>query len=128
MRTQRDQKDNQVAVQRDLHDGIWSLLKSHQKASLDPDKCKDRRGLGSYCSLVTTGKSAKPVRIVTYYRPNDESRHKTPRKGRQTVCTQHLREFKWQNMPKKDPRLEADRCLVKDPEKWKAEGEEIILL
>ena len=85
-----------------------------KKLSLDPDMCKDRRGLGSYCSLVTTGKSAKPVRIVTYYRPNDESRHRVPKKGRQTVFTQHIREFKWQGILKKDPHLEADRCLVDD--------------
>ena len=37
----------------------------------DPDKCIDRRGLGSYCSLVTKGESGKTVRIVTYHRPND---------------------------------------------------------
>lgn len=36
----------------------------------------------SYCSLVTTGESAKPMRIVTYYRPNDESRHIAPKRGR----------------------------------------------
>ena len=28
----------------------------------------------------------------------------------------------------KDPRLEADRCLVEDLNKWKANGEELILL
>ena len=60
----------------------FGVFSSHvEKPSLDPDKGVDRRGLGSYCSLVTTGKTAKPVRIVTYYRPNDESRHRTPKKG-----------------------------------------------
>ena len=60
----------------------FGVFSSHvEKPSLDPDKGVDRRGLGSYCSLVTTGKTAKPVRIVTYYRPNDESRHKAPKKG-----------------------------------------------
>ena len=64
----------------------FGVFSSHIKnVSLNPDKCKDRRGLGSYCSLVTTGNSAKPVRIVTYYRPNDKSRHKTSNKGRQPV-------------------------------------------
>ena len=66
----------------------FGVFSSHtKKPSLDSDMGKDRRGLGSYCSLVTTGKSAKPVRIVTYYRPNDESRHRVPKKGRQTVFT-----------------------------------------
>ena len=31
-------------------------------------------------------------------------------------------------MIKKDPRLEADRCLVEDLKKWKTKGEELILL
>ena len=45
----------------------FGVFSSHvEKPSLDPDKGVDRRGLGSYCSLVTTGKTAKPVRIVTY--------------------------------------------------------------
>ena len=87
-----------------------------------------QRGLGSYCSLVTTGKSAKPVRIVTYYRLNEESRHRVPKKGRQTVYTQHNREFKGQGMLKKDPRLEAGRCLVEDLKRWKAKGKEVSLL
>ena len=44
----------------------FGVFSSHvEKPSLDPDKGVDRRGLGSYCSLVTTGKTAKPVRIVT---------------------------------------------------------------
>ena len=78
---------------------VYGVFASHiEKPSLDPDKGKDRRGLGSYCSLVTTGKSAKSVRIVTYYRPNDKSRHRVPKKGRQTVYTQHIREFKRQGM------------------------------
>ena len=107
----------------------FGVFSSHvEKPSLDPDKGVDRRGLGSYCSLVTTGKTAKPVRIVTYYRPNDESRHRTPKKGRQTVFSQHIREFKRQGMLDKDPRLEADRCLIEDLKKWKANGEELILL
>ena len=59
--------------------GVFSSL--IEKPNLDPDKGKDRRGLGSYCSLVTTGKSRKPVRIVTYYRPSDKSRHKMPKKA-----------------------------------------------
>ena len=84
--------------------------------------------MGSYCSLVTTGKTAKPVRIVTYYRPSDESRHKEPKKGRQTVFTQHIREFKRQGILDKDPQLEADRCLIEDLKKWKANSEELILL
>ena len=108
---------------------VFGVFSSHiVKPSLGPDKGKDRRGLGSYCSLVTTGKSAKPVKIVEYYRPIHEPRHRAPRKGRQTVYTQHLREFKWQNMPKKDPRLEADRCLVKNLKRWKEQDEEILLL
>ena len=69
-----------------------------KKAGLDPDKYKDKRGLGSYCSLVTTDKLAKLVRIVTYYRPNNKSRHRPPRKCRQTVYAQHLREFKRQGL------------------------------
>ena len=45
----------------------YGVFPSHIKnISLDLDKCKDRRGLGSYYSLVTTGNSAKPVRIVIY--------------------------------------------------------------
>ena len=45
----------------------FGVFSSHiNKPSINPDKCKDRRGLGSYCSLVITGKSAKPVRIVTH--------------------------------------------------------------
>ena len=60
----------------------FGVFSSHiEKPSLDPERGVDRRGLGSYCSLVTTGKTAKPVRIVTYYMPNDESRHKEPKKG-----------------------------------------------
>ena len=60
----------------------FGVFSSHvEKPSLDPDRGVDRRGLGSYCSLVTTGKTAKPVRIVIYYRPSDESRHKEPKKG-----------------------------------------------
>ena len=67
---------------------VFGVFLSHMdKPSLGLDKCKDRRGLSSYCSLVTTGKSGKPVRIVTYYTPNDESRHKVPKKDRQTVFT-----------------------------------------
>ena len=63
----------------------FGVFSSYIKSpSLDPNKGKDKRGLGSYCSLVTTGEHAKPVRIVTYYRPNEESRHKAPKKGRQT--------------------------------------------
>ena len=99
-----------------------------EKPSLDPERGVDRRGLGSYCSLVTTGKTAKPVRIVTYYRPNNKSRHKGSKKRRQTVFTQHIREFKRQGVIDKDPRLEADRCLVEDLKRWKAKGEELILL
>ena len=63
------------------------------------------------------------MRIVTYYRPNNESRHRIPKKGRQTVFTQHTREFKQQGEIKKDPCLKADRCLVEDLKKWKAKGE-----
>ena len=49
----------------------FGVLSSHiKKVSLDPNKGKDKRGLGSYCSLVTTGKLAKPVRIESYYRPS----------------------------------------------------------
>ena len=107
----------------------FGVFSNHiEKPSLDPDKGKDRRGLGSYCSLVTTGKSGKPVRIVTYYRPSDESRHRMPKKGRQTVFTQHIREFKRQGIIDKDPRLKADRCLVEDLKRWKTKGEELILL
>ena len=64
---------------------VFGVFSSHiEKLSLDPDMGKDRRGLASYCSLVTTDKLAKPVRIVTYYRPNDESRHRAPKTaGRQ---------------------------------------------
>ena len=59
----------------------FGVFSSHiEKSSLNPDKGKDRRGLRSYCSLVTTGKSGKPARIVTYYRPSDESRHRMPKK------------------------------------------------
>ena len=95
----------------------------------DPDKCIDRRGLGSYCSLVTKGDSGTPVRIVTYYRPSDESRRKLlTKKGRQTVFAQHMRAFKLANRPDLDPREEADRCLVEDLKRWKDQGEEIILL
>ena len=108
---------------------IFWVFSSHiEKPSLDPDKGKDRRGLGSYCSLVTTDKSAKPVRIAMYYRSDDKSRHIAPKKGRQTVFTQHGREFKRQGMLKKDPCLEADRCLIEDLKRWKAKGEEVILL
>ena len=60
----------------------FGVFSSHiKKPSLDPERGVDRRGLGSYCSLVTTGKTAKPVRIVTYYRPNNKSRHKESKKG-----------------------------------------------
>lgn len=107
----------------------FGVFSSHIKSvNLEADNCKDRRSLGSYCSLVTTGKLTKPARIVTYYRPNDESRHKAPKKGRQTVSTQHMREFKRQGKLGLDPRLEANRCLVEDLKAWKAQGEEIILL
>ena len=45
----------------------FGVFSSHiNKPSINPDKCKARRGLGNYCSLVITGKSAKPVRIVTH--------------------------------------------------------------
>ena len=114
MRSQLNGAGSKITVRGYLHDGIWSVLKSCCKPSLDPDRGVDRRGLGSYCSLVTTGKTAKPVRVVTYYRPSDESRHKEPKKGRQTVFTQHIREFKRQGILDKDPRLEADRCLIED--------------
>ena len=107
----------------------FGVFSSHiEKPSLGLDKGKDRRGLGSYCSLVTTGKSRKPARIVTYYRPSDKSRHRMPKKGRQTVFTQHIREFKQQGIIDKDPRLEADRCLVADLKRWKTKGEKLILL
>ena len=66
----------------------FGVFSSHiEKPSLDPERGVDRRGLGSYCSLVTMGKTARPARVVTYYRPNNESRHKEPKKGRQTVFT-----------------------------------------
>jgi hypothetical protein len=114
----------------------FGVFSSHIKSpSLDPNKGKDKRGLGSYCSLVTTGEHAKPVRIVTYYRPSEESRHRNPRRGRQTVSAQHLRELKRQGLLKNDPSMirrhpgiEADRCLVEDLRSWKNKGEEIILL
>ena len=45
----------------------FGVFSSHVKSpGLDPNKGKDKRGLGSYCSLVTTGEDTKPVRIVTY--------------------------------------------------------------
>ena len=106
--------------------GVFS---NHIKnVDLNPDKYKDRQCLGSYCSLVTTGKSTKPMRIVTYYRPNNESMHKAPNRGRQTVFMQHIREFKQQWLLRKDPRLKADRYLIKDLNAWKIQGEETILL
>ena len=50
----------------------FGVFSSHiRQISDDLDKCIDRRGLGSYCSLVTTGETSKSVRIVTYYRPNN---------------------------------------------------------
>ena len=60
-----------------------------KKVGLDPDKCKDRRGLGSYCSLVTTGNSAKPVRIVTYYRSNNKSQHRVTKRQANSVHEAH---------------------------------------
>ena len=60
----------------------FGVFSSHvEKPNLDPDKGVDRRGLGSYCSLVTTGKTAKPVRIVTYYRPSDGQVRRNQKKG-----------------------------------------------
>ena len=95
----------------------------------DPHKCIDRRGLESYCLLVTKGETGKAVRIVTYYRLNDESRRKLlTRKGRKTVFAQHKRAFKLAKTPDLDPRKEADRCLVEDLKRWKSQGEETILL
>jgi len=107
----------------------YGVFSSHVKnASQDPNKGKDKRGLGSYCSLVTTGKSAKPVRLVVYYRPNEESRHRTPKRGRQTVFAQHMREFKRKGMRESHPPSEADKCLLEDLRSWISVGEEIILL
>ena len=60
----------------------YGVFSSYIKApSEDLHQGKDKRGLGSYCSLVTTGTSGYPVRIVVYYRPNDESRHAAPKKA-----------------------------------------------
>ena len=39
-----------------------------------------------------------------------------------------MHEFKRQGLLRKDPRLEADRCLIKDLKSSKVQGEEIISL
>ena len=63
----------------------FGVFSSHvKKVDSDPDKCVDRRGLGSYCSLVVKGFS-RPVQIVTCYRPGKPSRHKTTKRGKQSV-------------------------------------------
>ena len=75
--------------------------------------------------------SAKPARLVSYYRSVKPTRHKvkdTTNKEKQWAYMQHMRQFKQQGRLNLDLRTNADRCLIEDLKEWKQKGEEIILV